>query len=322
VSRNLARERENRDEWHRGERATPPRARLRRGVAMKVSAIAGRNSGSGSASQGTEHTMTTLIRRLGCTAALLTAPVAVHAQESLTVHKEALSLAAAKQIVAAAEIEATRRGLGVVIVVVDDAGHIVLMSRMDTAQVASVNVGIGKARTAAIYRRPSRVFEEQITNGRVAALALADATPQQGGVPVIINGAVVGAVGVSGDSPKADEEIAMAGARAIEAQPEADERVWAVTFIHGIPGKADPLKAHLLSLAEPTRAEAGAIAYDLFESPERPHEFMRFEIWKSAEALEQHKQTPPLRESFARRQREGWTTEILTWRPVPDGGAR
>jgi glc operon protein GlcG len=118
------------------------------------------------------------------------------------------------------EKAARARGLGVVIVVVDDAGNIIELARMDTAQVASVNVGIGKARTAAIYRRPSRVFEEQIRNGRVAALALADATPLQGGVPVVIDGRVVGAVGVSGDSPQADEEIAMAGARALEgAQP-------------------------------------------------------------------------------------------------------
>jgi glc operon protein GlcG len=87
---------------------------------------------------------------------------------------------------------------------------------MDSAQVASVNVGIGKARTAAIYRRPSRVFEEQIKNGRIAALALADATPLQGGVPVLIDGKVVGAVGVSGDSPQVDEEIAIAGAKAVE----------------------------------------------------------------------------------------------------------
>ena len=98
---------------------------------------------------------------------------------------------------------------------VDDAGIIIELTRMDAAQVASVNVGIGKARTAAIYRRPSRVFEEQIRDGRVAALALADATPLQGGVPVLINGRVVGAVGVSGDSPQVDEEIALAGAKAI-----------------------------------------------------------------------------------------------------------
>jgi glc operon protein GlcG len=141
----------------------------------------------------------------------------LHAHEQLALEKKVLSLNAARTIVAAAEAEARARGLGVVIVVVDDAGHIIELARMDTAQVASVNVGIGKARTAAIYRRPSRVFEEQIKNGRVAALALVDATPLQGGVPVMIDGKVVGAVGVSGDSPEVDEAIAIAGARAIEA---------------------------------------------------------------------------------------------------------
>ena len=116
---------------------------------------------------------------------------------------------------AASEAEATKRGLGVVIVVVDDAGTVIELTRMDSAQIASVNVGIGKARTAAIYRRPSRVLEEQIRDGRIAALALADATPLQGGIPIVINGQVVGAVGVSGDSPQVDEDIAIAGAKAI-----------------------------------------------------------------------------------------------------------
>jgi glc operon protein GlcG len=142
-------------------------------------------------------------------------PVAARADEPFVRGKRALTLAAARRIVAAAEAEALARGLGVVIVVVDEAGTVIQLSRMDSAQVASVSVGIGKARTAAIYRRPSRVFEEQIKNGRIAALALADATPLQGGVPVLVDGEVVGAVGVSGDSPQADEEIAIAGAKAL-----------------------------------------------------------------------------------------------------------
>jgi glc operon protein GlcG len=137
------------------------------------------------------------------------------ADERNLLTRKVLSLSAARQIVAAAETEARARGVGVVTVVVDSSGTIIELSRMDTAQVASVNVGIGKARTAAIYRRPSRDFEEQIRNGRVAALALADATPLQGGVPILVDGLVVGAVGVSGDTPQVDEDIAIAGARAI-----------------------------------------------------------------------------------------------------------
>jgi glc operon protein GlcG len=133
-----------------------------------------------------------------------------------TLDKKVLSLEAARKVAAAAQEAARAKGVDVVVVVVDDAGYVLLLERMDGAQVASVNVGIGKARTAAIYRRPSRVFEEQIKNGRVAALALADATPLQGGVPILLEGKVVGAIGVSGDSPQIDEDIAIAGARAFK----------------------------------------------------------------------------------------------------------
>src|SRR5207245_3337450 len=100
-----------------------------------------------------------------------------------TVDKKTLSFEAAMKMAAAAGAEARARGIGVVIAVVDDGGHLILLHRLDDAQVASVNVSIGKARTAAIYRRPSREFEEQIRAGRVAARALADSTPPQGGIP-------------------------------------------------------------------------------------------------------------------------------------------
>lgn len=98
--------------------------------------------------------------------------------------------------------------------------------------------------------------------------------------------------------------------------PPNDGSITAFTLIHGIPGKEAELKEHLLSLTGPTRAEPGCIRYDLYQSPSRKHEFLRFEVWASREALEAHKQTPPLRASFERRQREGWTTEIVIWSPV------
>ncbi len=129
--------------------------------------------------------------------------------------KPVLTLSAAKRAVEAAEKEAVRRGATVVIAVVDDGGQLILLERLDDTQVASVEVGIGKARTAAIFRRPSKVFEDQIRDGRVAALALPGATPLQGGIPIIIDGKVAGAIGVSGNTPQEDEEIAIAGASAI-----------------------------------------------------------------------------------------------------------
>lgn len=131
--------------------------------------------------------------------------------------KRVLTLDVAKKIVEAAEVEAQRRGATVVIVIVDDAGYPLVLHRLDDTQVASVDVGIGKARTAAIFRRPSRVFEDQIKNGRVAALALAGATPLQGGVPIEYEGRVIGAIGVSGNTPQEDEDIALAGAAAAQA---------------------------------------------------------------------------------------------------------
>ena len=126
--------------------------------------------------------------------------------------KQVLTLDVAKKIAAAAEIEAKRRGATVVIAVVDDGGYLLVLERLDDTQVASVEVGIAKARTAAIFRRPSKVFEDQVKNGRVAALALPGATPLQGGIPITVDGKVIGAIGASGNSPQEDEEIALAGA--------------------------------------------------------------------------------------------------------------
>lgn len=128
------------------------------------------------------------------------------------IEKTALTLEGAKRIAAAAETKAKAEGARVVIAVVDDGGNLLLLQRLDDTQVASVNVGIDKARTAAIYRRPSKVFEDQVKNGRVSALALHGAVALQGGVPITVNGHVIGAIGVSGETPQQDEDIATAGA--------------------------------------------------------------------------------------------------------------
>jgi glc operon protein GlcG len=136
--------------------------------------------------------------------------------------KRVITLNVAKKIAAAAEIEANRRHLTAVIVVVDDGGYPLVLQRLDNTQVASVEVGIGKARTAAIFRRPSKDFEDQIKEGRAAALALPGATPLQGGVPILLDGKVIGAIGVSGESPKDDEDVAKAGAAAAAAAIAAE----------------------------------------------------------------------------------------------------
>jgi glc operon protein GlcG len=144
-------------------------------------------------------------------ALLLVAIASIGAKAQLPT-KQVLTLVAAKRIAAASEAEARKRGATVVIAVVDDGGYLLVLERLDDTQVASVDVGIAKARTAAIFRRPSKVFEDQVKNGRVSALALPGAVALQGGVPIIIDGKVVGAVGVSGNSPQEDEDIAKVGA--------------------------------------------------------------------------------------------------------------
>lgn len=136
---------------------------------------------------------------------------AVAAQAQLPT-KQVLTLDTAKKIATAAEAEAKKRGATVVIAVVDDGGYLLVLERLDDTQVASVDVGIAKARTAAIFRRPSGVFEDQVKNGRIAALALPGAVALKGGVPIVVDGKVIGAVGVSGNSPQEDEDIARAAA--------------------------------------------------------------------------------------------------------------
>lgn len=131
--------------------------------------------------------------------------------------KKILTLEAAEKVAAAAEAEAKKRNATVVIVVVDDGGYPLVLKRLNDTQVASVDVGIGKARTAAIFRRPSKVFEDQVRDGRVAALALPGATPLQGGLPLVFDDKVVGAIGVSGNTPQEDEDIALAGAKVFAA---------------------------------------------------------------------------------------------------------
>lgn len=114
---------------------------------------------------------------------------------------------------------AAHRQVWPVVAVVDAAGALVYLWRPDLAQVASVDVATDKARTAAIYRRPSKDFEEQASGGRPSALHLARAVPLQGGMPIVHAGRVIGAIGVSGaSSADEDQELAEIGMQAAEAE--------------------------------------------------------------------------------------------------------
>lgn len=151
-------------------------------------------------------------------AVLLLVATTASAGEHALRTKPVLDLETARVAAAGAEAAAKKAGATVVIAVVDDGGHLLLLERLDDTQVASVDVGIAKARTAAIFRRPSREFEEQVRNGRVAAIALPGAAPLQGGLPIVLDGAVVGAIGVSGNTPQQDEDLAAAGLAALKGR--------------------------------------------------------------------------------------------------------
>jgi glc operon protein GlcG len=120
----------------------------------------------------------------------------------------------AESVIAAAEEVAKENGYRVVMCVVDPWGEVVQMRRTEGAQIASSRVAVDKARTAAIFIRPSREMEEQVTNGRLGALALHGARALTGGIPLEVDGEVVGAIGTSGETPDEDESVSLAGAAA------------------------------------------------------------------------------------------------------------
>jgi glc operon protein GlcG len=130
--------------------------------------------------------------------------------------KKVLTLAAAQKIVTAAQAEAERNHLAGVIAVVDDGGWLILLLRMDNAAyVASVELAPGKARTAALFKKPSQALEDAINHGRVAAVTARDFIELQGGLPIIVDGQVIGGIGASFDTPEHDAQIAQAGLAAL-----------------------------------------------------------------------------------------------------------
>jgi glc operon protein GlcG len=140
---------------------------------------------------------------------------AVTASAQLTT-KKSLNLASAKTIAAAAEAEAKANKWNVVIAILDDGGNLLYLQRMDDVQVGSVDVAIAKAASAVKFRRPTKAFEDALTGGRQAILKLPGAMPVEGGVPLIADGVVVGAIGVSGVTSQQDGQIAAAGAKALK----------------------------------------------------------------------------------------------------------
>src|SRR5271169_1555676 len=131
--------------------------------------------------------------------------------------KRVITLAAARKMVAAAEAEAERNHWPGVIAIVDDGGWPILLERMDhAALLAGVELAPGKARTAALFKKPSQALEDAINHGRIAATTARGFIEMQGALPVIVDGEVIGAIGVSADTKEHDAQIAQAGLAALQ----------------------------------------------------------------------------------------------------------
>lgn len=125
--------------------------------------------------------------------------------------KKSLTLAAAKQIAAAAEAEAVKNKWTVVIAVVDDGGHLILLQRMDETQIGSVEIATQKASTSVLFKRPTKALEDAVAGGRNVMLKLPGALPIEGGLPITVDGKIIGGIGVSGMQSSQDAQIARAG---------------------------------------------------------------------------------------------------------------
>jgi uncharacterized protein GlcG (DUF336 family)/mannose-6-phosphate isomerase-like protein (cupin superfamily) len=166
-----------------------------------------------------------LLKKLGFIAFVLSIlSVSAFAQVA---DKKSLTLEGARSVITAAKEYARKNNApGGVIAVVDDGGNLVALERLDGTFSAGANISIGKAKTAVMFKRPTKVFEEIIKNGRTAMVALPDFTPLQGGVPISVDGQIIGGVGVSGAaSAQQDEELALAGADSL-----SNRKTSAVTF--------------------------------------------------------------------------------------------
>jgi len=128
-----------------------------------------------------------------------------------------LSLAEAKRVLEAAEAEAIANQWAMVIAVLDSTGHLLALHRMDHTQYASIVVAQAKAQTALNFKRPTKVFEDGLAGGALRWLGMPDLCPLEGGIPLIRNGKIAGAIGVSGAQSSQDAQVAAAGGMVLEA---------------------------------------------------------------------------------------------------------
>ena len=150
-----------------------------------------------------------------CLLALVLSLIGITAAQAQLSDRKALTLDAAMKIATAAEAEAAKNNWSVAIAIVDEGGHLVLLHKRDNTQYGSIDISIQKAQTAAGFKRATKVFEDAIAGGRTAILGIEQVLPLEGGVPLVFNGQIVGAIGVSGVTAQQDGVVAKAGADAL-----------------------------------------------------------------------------------------------------------
>lgn len=141
----------------------------------------------------------------------------VMAQQPTPPYGSPLSLDDAKRVMAAAELEAAKNAWQVAITILDSGGNLVMFHKIDNTQLASITASEGKARTALTFKRPSKALDDAIAAGGAGLrlLAIKDITPLEGGIPIVVDGRIVGAIGVSGALSSQDAQVAKVGADAL-----------------------------------------------------------------------------------------------------------
>jgi len=159
---------------------------------------------------------------LACALALVAVPALAQDVESTTLppYGPAITLDQAKRVMAAAELQAAENTWQVAITILDSGGNLVMFHKTDNTQLSAITVSEGKARTALQFKRPSKDLDDAIARGGAGnrLLALKDITPIEGGLPIVLDGKIIGAIGVSGAISAQDTKVAMAGIDALTKQ--------------------------------------------------------------------------------------------------------
>jgi uncharacterized protein GlcG (DUF336 family) len=151
-----------------------------------------------------------------CCVALFVVAGTTMAQQMPNPYGPNINLATAKKVASAAAEEAIKMKINVVIAIVDTGAHLVYLERFDVIQWGSLNVALHKAKCSIMYKRPTKALEDVILKGNTAYLTLDGIIAIEGGVPILQDGKIIGAIGVSGGSPAQDGEVAKAGAAMVK----------------------------------------------------------------------------------------------------------